>query len=85
MDDDSQRLFYTFQEAVYAIDLAKLMRDEDALLLNSCVYILVLSDCIDEYLGNAIDEELKSKAITYYKNEEDKRAKENSKYHMYQN
>lgn len=61
------------------------MRDDDALLLNSCVYILVLADCIDEYLKNEIDEEVKNKAITYYKNEEAKRAKENSKYHMYQN
>ena len=61
------------------------MRDEDALLLNSVVYILVISDCIDEYLHKDIDIELKEKAIAYYKNEEAKRAKENKKYHMYQN
>lgn len=85
LEDDSQRLFYTFQEAVYAIDLAKLMRDEDALLLNSVVYVLVLNDCIDEYLQKPIDEIIKDKAIAFYKNEEAKRAKENSKYHMYQN
>ena len=85
LEDDSQRLFYTFQEAVYAIDLAKLMRDEDALLLNSVVYALVLNDCIDEYLHRNFDEDIKQKAIAFYKNEESKRAKENSKYHMYQN
>jgi len=85
LENKSQRLFYTFQEAVYAIDLAKLMRDDDALLLNSIVYILVISDCIDEYLEKEIDESLKEKAIIYYKNEETKRADENKKYHMYQN
>lgn len=85
LHDESQRLFYTFQEAVYAIDLAKLMRDEAALLLNACVYVLVIHDCMDEYLNKEIDESLKAQAIAYYKNEEAKRAKENSKYHMYQN
>lgn len=85
LDDSSQRLFYTFQEAVYAIDLAKLMKDEDAMHLNSCVYILVINDAINEYLGHSIDENLKDKAIDFYKNEESRRAKENRKYHMYQN
>ena len=79
------RLFYTFQEAVYSIDLAKLTRDEDGVLLNSIVYTLVLCDCIDEYLGNSIDETIKQKAIEFYKNEQKRVSAENKKYHMYQN
>ena len=31
LEDNKQRLFYTFQEAVYAIDLDKLMKNEDSL------------------------------------------------------
>lgn len=85
LDDTAMRLFYTFQEAVYSIDLAKLTRDEDGVLLNSIVYILVLCDCIDEYLGNSIDENIKQKAIEFYKNEQKRVSAENKKYHMYQN
>lgn len=85
MDDLKQRLFYTFQEAVYAIDLAKLTRDTAALELNACVYALVLKDTVSEFLNEAIDEEEKQKAIAFYKNLEEQRAKENKKYHMYQN
>ncbi len=84
LDDKKQRLFYTFQEAVYAIDLAKLTKDEEGILLNSVVYILVLDNCIDEYLNEPIDEEEKNKAIEAYKSLEAKKAKENKKYHMYQ-
>lgn len=85
LNDVNQRLFYTFQEAVYAIDLAKLMRDEASIKLNSIVYILVINDCINEYLGNEIDEELKNKAISFYEKEQLRVSKENKKYHMYQN
>lgn len=85
LDDVTMRLFYTFQEAVYSIDLAKLTRDHDAILLNSVVYILVLCDCIDEYLGNDIDENIKQKAVEFYQNEQKRVSAENKKYHMYQN
>ena len=85
LDDSSMRLFYTFQEAIYSIDLAKLTRDEDGILLNSIVYTLVLCDCIDEYLGNSINEDTKQKAIEFYKNEQKRVSAENKKYHMYQN
>jgi len=85
LDDSSMRLFYTFQEAIYSIDLAKLTRDEDGILLNTIVYTLVLCDCIDEYLGNSINEDTKQKAIEFYKNEQKRVSAENKKYHMYQN
>lgn len=84
LDNVEQRLFYTFKEAVYAIDLSKLTRDEEGVKLNSLVYILVLKDCIAEYLNEDINEDEKNKAITAYKTLEDKKAKENEKYHMYQ-
>ncbi len=64
--------------------MAKLTRDEDGVLLNSVVYILVLDNCIDEYLQRQIDEKEKDKAIEAYKNLEAKKASENKKYHMYQ-
>ena len=49
LEDISQRLFFTFSEAVYAIDLDKLMRNEDSLKLNCIVYTLVLDVLIKEY------------------------------------
>ncbi|RXJ81962.1 hypothetical protein [Arcobacter sp. F2176] len=79
------RLFYTFQEAIYSIDLAKLTHDEEGVLLNTVVYILVINDCINEYLENDIDENIKQKAIEFYQNEQKRVAAENKKYHMYQN
>ncbi|ADG92934.1 hypothetical protein Arnit_1276 [Arcobacter nitrofigilis DSM 7299] len=79
------RLFYTFQEAIYSIDLAKLTRDEEGVLLNTVVYIIVIDDCINEYLGNSIDENLKQKALEFYENEQKRISAENKKYHMYQN
>lgn len=85
LDDVSQRLYYTFQEAVYAIDLDKLMRNEDSLKLNSIVYTLVLANILREYESNEVDEDLKQKAILAYKKLEERKAKENQKYHMYQN
>lgn len=84
LDDVSQRLFFTFQEAVYAIDLDKLMRNDDSLKLNSIVYILVLEVLIDEYISKEINEEQKQKALEVYKKIEERKAKENKKYHMYQ-
>ncbi|APW65317.1 hypothetical protein LPB137_05360 [Poseidonibacter parvus] len=85
LEDNKQRLFYTFQEAVYAIDLDKLMRNDDSLKLNSIVYILVLDSIIKEYKTKMVNEEEKQKALDTYKIVQDRQAKENSKYHMYQN
>lgn len=84
LDDIKQRLFFTFQEAVYAIDLDKLMRNEDSLRLNSIVYTYVLDALISEYNGKEVSSELKQKAIDTYKKIEERKAKENTKYHMYQ-
>ena len=84
LDDNKQRLFYTFQEAVYAIDLDKLMRNEDSLKLNTIVYTLVLDSIIKELQTGVINEDEKQKAIDIYKKLEEKKAKENSKYHVYQ-
>lgn len=84
LDDIKQRLFFTFQEAVYAIDLDKLMKNQDSLRLNSIVYILVLNTLIEEYKSGKTNEELKQKALEVYKKIEDKRLKENQKYHIYQ-
>lgn len=85
LENKEQRLFYTFQEAVYAIDLSKLTRDEAGLEVNSLIYIVVLNDCIAEFLEEDIDNKEQEKAILFYKKEEQRRAKENQKYHMYQN
>jgi len=85
LEDNKQRLFYTFQEAVYAIDLDKLMRNEDSLKLNTIVYTLVLSSIIKEYKTNIINEDEKKIALETYKKIEDRKARENKKYHMYQN
>lgn len=80
----SQRLFFTFSEAVYAIDLDKLMKNEDSLKLNCIVYILVLDTLIKEYNTKETNLELKEKALKVYKKIEDRKAAENKKYHMYQ-
>ena len=84
LDDIKQRLFFTFSEAVYAVDLDKLMRNEDSLKLNCIVYILVLDVLIKEYKTKLIDENLKEKALVVYKKLEERKSKENSKYHIYQ-
>ncbi len=84
LENISQRLFFTFQESVYAIDLDKLMRNEDSERLNSIVYILVLDELIKEFNTSIIDEELKKKALVTYKKIEDRKSSENKKYHMYQ-
>ena len=85
LEDNKQRLFYTFQEAVYAIDLDKLMRNEDSLKLNTIVYTLVLDSIIKEYKTSKINEDEKKKALDTYKVIQQRQAKENQKYHMYQN
>lgn len=85
LEDNKQRLFYTFQEAVYAIDLDKLMKNEDSLKLNTIVYILVLDSIIKEYKTSTINEDEKKKALDTYKVVQQRQAKENQKYHMYQN
>jgi hypothetical protein len=77
-------LFFTFSEAVYAVDLDKLMRNEDSLKLNCIVYILVLNTLIKEYNTKQIDLEQKNRALEVYKKLEDRKSKENSKYHIYQ-
>ena len=84
LEDDAQRLFYTFQEAVYAIDLAQLTKDKEAAILNAVVYAQVISESIDEYLNKEVDVDLKQKAIAFYKDLEAQRAKEQQKYHVYQ-
>ncbi len=84
LEDIKQRLFFTFSEAVYAIDLDKLMRNEDSLKLNSIVYILVLDSIIKEYKTKEINIEQKQKAVDVYKKIEERKAAENKKYHMYQ-
>ena len=85
LDDIKQRLFFTFQEAVYAIDLDKLMRNEDSLKLNTIVYILVLDSIIKEYKTSQVNEVEKTKALDTYKIVQQRQAKENQKYHIYQN
>jgi Txe/YoeB family toxin of Txe-Axe toxin-antitoxin module len=70
LDNLSQRIFYTFQEAVYAIDLDILMKNEDSKRLNSIVYILVLEQLIKYYETNSEDEELKQKALETYSKRE---------------
>ncbi|WP_153802243.1 hypothetical protein [Arcobacter venerupis] len=84
LEDIKQRLFFTFSEAVYAIDLDKLMRNEDSLKLNSIVYILVLDSIIKEYKTKEVNIEQKQKAVDVYKKIEERKAAENKKYHMYQ-
>jgi hypothetical protein len=84
LEDIKQRLFFTFSEAVYAVDLDKLMKNEDSLKLNCIVYILVLDVLIKEYNTKLIDENLKEKALVVYKKLEERKSKENSKYHIYQ-
>lgn len=84
LSDPTQRLFFTFQEAVYAIDLDNLMRNNDSMKLNSIVYAYVLNLLIKEFNGDALDEEFKQKALETYKKVEERKSKEDTKYHKYQ-
>ena len=83
LNDNNQRLFYTFSEAVNAINMENLMRNEDGVKLNAYVYTRVLKLILDEIINNNIDKEFKLKAINAHKALEDAKAKEN-KYHVYQ-
>lgn len=60
------------------------MKNEDSLKLNSIVYILVLDTLIKEFNTKETNKEQKEKALEVYKKLEQKKAKENSKYHTYQ-
>jgi hypothetical protein len=60
------------------------MRNEDSLKLNCIVYILVLNTLVKEYNTKQIDLEQKNRALEVYKKLEDRKSKENSKYHIYQ-
>ncbi|RXJ90492.1 hypothetical protein CRV01_04850 [Arcobacter sp. CECT 8983] len=84
LEDISQRLFFTFQEAIYAIDLDFQMKNEESKKVNSIVYILVLEVILKELQIKQIDEELKQEALNAYEKLEKQKAKENKKYHMYQ-
>jgi Na+/phosphate symporter len=80
-----QRLFYTFQEAIYAINLDRLMKNDDSSKDNTIVYTLVLDTILQEYTSSIVNHEEKKTALEIYKKIQDKQAKENSKYHVYQN
>ncbi|MCK5295161.1 MAG: hypothetical protein KAJ49_10930 [Arcobacteraceae bacterium] len=84
LENAAQRLYYTFGEAVTAMDIANLTKDEKLLEINEYIYSLILDICIDEFLQNNIDEEEKNNAISSYKKLEAQKSKENSKYHTYQ-
>ncbi len=84
LENISQRVFFTFQEAVQTIDLNRLMKDEKSLKENIIGYILTLNEIINQYQTNSFDNELKNKALEVYKKIEESKAKENKKYHMYQ-
>jgi hypothetical protein len=85
LESIEQRLYYTFQEAVYAIDLDKLMSNAESLKVNTIVYTLVLDFILKESESLVFDAEEKKMALAVYKKIQDREAKENSKYHMYQN
>ncbi len=61
------------------------MKNEDSLKLNTIVYTLVLNVLINEYNSGNINTEQKIKALEVYGKIEEAKAKENQKYHMYQN
>lgn len=84
IDDISQRLYFTFQEAILAVDLEKMMGNNEGIKLNTIVYILVLEVILKEYISNEVDLQQKQKALNSYKKIEEQKAKENKKYHMYQ-
>ena len=84
LENSAQRLYYTFGEAVTAMDIANLTKDEKLLETNEYIYSLILDICIDEFLENSIDEDEKNNAIKSYKKLEEQKSKENKKYHTYQ-
>ena len=84
LEDVKQRLFYTFREAIYSCDLAKLSKDEEGIKLNSFIYMCIIKDCITELLKEDFNEDEKQEAIVYYDKEQKRKSQEDSKYHMYQ-
>lgn len=84
LENLSQRIYYTFQEAVYSIDLAKQLKDDDSIKLNSIVYMLVIDTFIKEYFGTAMCEDERELALKTYMEVEQRKSKENQKYHIYQ-
>ena len=78
------RLYQTFKEAIYAVDLSDLTRDEEGVKVNSFVYILVLSEMLCECLNEYYNVDEKEKAISFYSKEQKKKSEEDAKYHKYQ-
>ena len=83
LNDLKQRLYYTFSEAVNAINMDNLMKNEEGVKLNSYVYLYVIKLIINEIQNDNVDEELILKAKKTYQEMENNKAKEN-KYHVYQ-
>ncbi|HIP12574.1 MAG TPA: hypothetical protein EYG73_07640 [Arcobacter sp.] len=84
LENSAQRLYYTFNEAVSAVDIAKLTNDIDSLENYSFIYSMALNTCILDYLKKDINDDEIQEAITVYKKLEEQKSKENKKYHAYQ-
>jgi len=84
LNDSSQRLYYTFNEAVSAVDIANLTNDNVALGNYTYIYSMVLDICISDFLKENINKDEVEKAINQYKKFEEEKSKENKKYHQYQ-
>ena len=84
LNDSSQRLYYTFNEAVSAVDIANLTNDNVALKNYTYIYSMVLDICISDFLKENINKDEVEKAISQYKKFEEEKSKENKKYHQYQ-
>jgi len=84
LKDSAQRLYYTFNEAVSAVDIATLTKDVKSLDTYMCIYSMVLDICILDYLKKEVPLDEIEKAISIYKELEKEKSKENKKYHAYQ-
>ena len=84
LENIKHRLYHTFKEAVYAIDLSVLTRDEEGVKVNSYIYILVLNEMIAECLNEDYNINEKEKAISFYALEQKRKSEEDAKYHKYQ-
>ena len=84
LKDAAQRLYYTFNEAVSAIDIAMLTNDTLALENYTYIYSLSLDMCILDFSKEEVDQEEIENAILQYKKFEEEKSKENKKYHQYQ-
>lgn len=78
-----QKIYFTFLEAINAIDFAKQTNDKDSIELNCIVYILVMKNLIDEFNG-IINKEEKILAFEKYNKMQEQKNNENKKYYMYQ-